>query len=41
MCSCGKRKVGSQPRKIVKTQQTKSIGAQNNILKRIIKRTAY
>ena len=40
-CGCGKKKVVSQPRKIVKSQQSKPITAQNNTLKRIIKRTAY
>lgn len=38
-CNCGKKKI-AQPKKIVKTQ-SKPISAQNNTLKRIIKRTAY
>jgi hypothetical protein len=40
-CNCGKKKVSAQPKKIVKTQQSKPISEKTNTLKRIIKRTAY
>ncbi len=39
-CNCGKQKMATQPKKIVKSQ-TKPINKQTNTLKRIIKRTAY
>ena len=39
-CNCGKKKTLTQPKKIIKTQQNKTVNSQAN-LKRIIKRSAY
>lgn len=39
-CSCGKKKINSQPKKIVKPQSRQNL-KQTNGVKRIIRRTAY
>lgn len=39
-CNCGKHKVTSQPKKIVKTK-ARPLNRQTSTLKRIIRRTAY
>lgn len=39
-CSCSKKKVASQPKKISRSQ-SKPISSKNSTLKRIIKRPVY
>lgn len=39
-CNCGKKKVATQPKKIVRPQ-TKPATTQSNTLKRVIRRSAY
>lgn len=40
-CNCGKKKIGTQTRRIVKQPKNKTINANNKTLKRIIRRSAY
>lgn len=40
-CNCGKKKIGTQAKKIVKQQKSKPINGNSTTLKRIIKRTVY
>lgn len=40
-CNCGKKKIGTQAKKIIKQQKSKPIDGHNTTLKRIIRRTAY
>lgn len=39
-CNCGKKKVASQPKKIVR-QQTKPVTRPTSSIKRVIRRSAY
>lgn len=40
-CNCGKKKINSQPKKIVKPQKVRQNLKETNSVKRIIRRTAY
>ncbi len=40
-CNCGKKKVATQPKKIITRPQAKPQANQSNTLKRVIRRSAY